>query len=374
MNILILNWRDIKNPYKGGAEIILYEFARRLRQRGNNVTWFSESFKGALKEEKFNGINIVRRGNRYSVYLHAFLYYKKLKEKPDVVLDCVNTICWQTPLYVNKSRRIFYANQSAREIFFYEYPFPVSLIGFLLEPLQYLTYKNTKILCYSPSIKKDLMTFGLPEKNINVFPLGIDHDRYKPGKKSLSPTFTFVARFVKNKRPDLCIEAMRLVVQKNPKIRLYLVGYGPEEESLIKKIKDYNLTENIIIVNKNNLFLKKNTKDMKVKLMQNAWGLILPSVKEGWGMVVTEAAACGTPSIVSNVTGLKDSVDDKKTGFILSKKPEASELATSILKIVEDKKLRKTLFQNAIVHSKNFSWEKSFRVFYSYINEKNIKN
>lgn len=363
MNILVFNWRDIYNPQKGGAEIILYEFLKRLAKEGHNVIWFSEYFKGAKKEEEFKGIKIIRRGNRYSVYFHALLYYLKLKQKPEIVLDCINTVCWQTPLYVRKSKLIFYANQSAREIFFYEYPLPLSLFGYLLEPLQYLTYKKTSTICYSKSIKDDLVSFGLPEKNIRIFPLGLDNLRYKPSEKSKNPTFVFVARFVKNKRPALCIDAMKIVVKKDPNSKLYLVGYGKEEENLKVLILKNKLEKNVFVVNKNNMFLENNKKDLKVKLMQEAWALLLPSVKEGWGMVVTEAASCGTPSIVSNVTGLKDSVIDGKTGFILSKKPTAKELSEAMIKLIKDKKLRNQMSDEARKRSKNFNWEKSYKLF-----------
>lgn len=363
MNILVLNWRDINNPQKGGAEIILYEFLKRLAKSGHNIIWFSESFKGAKKEEDFKGIKIKRKGNRYSVYFHALIYYLKLNQKPDIVLDCINTICWQTPLYIKKSKRIFYANQSAREIFFYEYPLPFSLLGYLLEPLQYLTYKKTNTLCYSQSIKEDLISYGLPEKNIKVFPLGLDNLRYKPSKKSKDPTFVFVARFVKNKRPGLCIEAMNIVIKKYPSAKLYLVGYGEEENNLKRLITKYKLNENILIVNKNNMFLEDNKKDIKVKLMQEAWALLLPSVKEGWGMVVTEAASCGTPAIVSDVTGLKDSVVSEKTGLILSKRPTKEELSKAIIKLIEHKKIREQMSHEAIKWSKNFNWEKSYKIF-----------
>lgn len=364
MKILILNWRDIKNPQKGGAEIILYELAKRLVKNGYSVSWFSQMFPAALAEEVFNGIKIIRRGNKYSVFLHAFLYYQSLKTKPDMVLDCVNTICWQTPLYVPREKRILYANQSAREILFYKYPQPLSLIAFLLEPLQFLTYRTTKTICYSQSIKDDLASFGIPKGNIGIFPLGVDHKRYQPGKKSSDPTFIFVSRFVNYKRANICIYAMKAVIKKIPNARLYLIGYGEEEKNIKNLIIKTRLNQNVFMVNKNNLFLEKNLKDAKVKLMQEAWALLLPSVKEGWGMVVTEAAACGTPSIVTNVTGLKDSVIANKTGIILSKNPKSVEIALAMLKIIKNQILREKLSRAAILWSKNFSWDKSFKLFY----------
>lgn len=364
MNILIFNWRDIKNPERGGAEIILYELAKRLVKRGHGVEWFSQKFAGGVQEEVLDGIKIIRRGNKYSVFFRAFLYYQSLSTKPDLVLDCVNTICWQTPLYVEKKRRILYANQSAREVLFYKYPPLLSLLAYLLEPLQFLSYKSTKTICYSQSIKDDLVSFDIPANNIDTFPLGIDHQRYQPGKKFVKPTFIFVSRFVKYKKADLCIVAMKTVVKTDPRARLYLVGYGEEENNLKRLINKLRLGENVFIVNKNNLFLEKNLKDVKVKLMQGAWALLLSSVKEGWGMVVTEAAACGTPSIVSNVTGLKDSVVANKTGVILSKNPKPPELALAMTRLIMDQTLRKKLSQEAVLWSKNFSWEKSFKSFY----------
>src|SRR5579883_455916 len=97
MDILILNWKDIKNPAKGGAEVIAFEFAKRLVRDGHSVTFFSRSFKNAKPDEILDGVRIIRRGNLLSVYLKAYLYYKNLKKKPDKVIDMVNTICWQTP-------------------------------------------------------------------------------------------------------------------------------------------------------------------------------------------------------------------------------------------------------------------------------------
>ncbi|HEX7041660.1 MAG TPA: glycosyltransferase, partial [Patescibacteria group bacterium] len=124
MDILILNWKDVKNPTKGGAEVIAFEFAKRLVKEGHSVTFFSRSFAGAQPEEIIDGVKIVRRGNPITVYIYAYFYYKNLSKKPDKVVDMVNTICWQTPLYVPKGNRVMYVNQLAQEVFFYELPFP----------------------------------------------------------------------------------------------------------------------------------------------------------------------------------------------------------------------------------------------------------
>ncbi len=362
-DILILNWKDIRNPEVGGAEIILYEFAKRLVKEGHKVTWFCRRFRDCVEREAIDGIEIIRRGNKLSTYFEAWRYYKSLTSKPDKVIDSINTICWQTPLYVDQKRRFAYVNQLAKEVFFYELPQPFSSVAYHLEHWEYKTYKTTRFLCYSKSVKEDLGSFGIPLKNISIFSLGLDHNRYIKGRKSKEPLFVFVARLVRMKRADLCVEAIKHVREKHKKARLAIVGYGPQEEDIKKLINKYGLDKNVLLVNKDNLYFEKNEKDSKVKLLQKAWALLLPSVKEGWGMVVTEAAACGTPSIVTDVTGLRDSVIDGRTGFIVSADPTIEELVNCILKIIDNKSLRKELEMNAVKWANNFSWETSFREF-----------
>lgn len=367
MDVLILNWKDIKNPHVGGAEVIAFEFARRLIQEGNTVTYFCRTFPNCLAEEIIDGIKIVRRGGTYTVFIHAYFYYKNLQQKPNKVIEMINTIGWQTPLYVPQEKRIAYLNQLAREVWFYEFPFPLSSLGFIFEQFQYISYSSTKFLCYSNSTKKDLISVGIKQKNISVFPLGLDHKRYQPGKKSKIPLFVFVARLVRMKRADICIEATKTVLKKYPGTKLAIIGNGPDEDRLKRLVQKNSLEENVIFVDKNNFHIQKKSSDVKVAYMQQAWALVLPSVKEGWGMVVTEAAACGTPSIVSNVSGLRDSVIPERTGVILSKIPSEAEIEKAMRLLIEDNTFRKKISKEAITWSKKFNWEKSYTIFKKYV-------
>ncbi len=156
---------------------------------------------------------------------------------------------------------------------------------------------------------------------------------------------------------------MKKIVEKYPKASLCILGNGPDEKRLRRLVVRENLGKNVKFVNKNNFFIDKNVKDLKVNLMQKAWALLLPSVKEGWGMVVTEAAACGTPAIVSNVTGLRDSVINGKTGIILSNNPSEDELSQSMIGLIENSDLRNSLFAESFRYSQNFNWNKSYRDF-----------
>ncbi len=369
MNILILNWKDLKHPQAGGAEVIVYELAKRLVRNGNNVTWFCRSFKGAQESENVDNIDLIRRGNLLTMYFLAPIYYWSLSKKPDLVIDISNTVYWQTPLWAWKSRKIAYLNQLAQDVFFYEYPALVSRVGKFMEKLQYATYKSTKFVCYSNSTKEDLTHMGIPLSHIQVFPLGLDHSRYSPGKKSPTPLFICVNRLVRMKRTDFAIQAMAKVKQTHPEARLIVVGTGYDQTRLKDLRNSLNLQDQVQFADENVWFFTKVAKDRKIQLMQQAWALIFPSVKEGWGMTVTECAACGTPAIVTNVSGLRDSVKAGQTGIILPTNPTISDLAKTMVEVIEQAPLRNRLSTNALKFAKTLSWDKSYSRFWNLINK-----
>lgn len=360
MNVLLLNWKDVKHPKVGGAELIVHYFARELVKAGHDVTLFCSAFENCEAETVIDGVKIVRRGSLFTVFWHAFRYYKKLAQKPDLVVEHINTIGWMTPLYVPQAQRRAYLNQLAQEVWSYEFPWPFSWIGYVVERLQYFLYQTTLFLCYSDSTKSDLISYGVPAKNIHQFRLGLDHQRYVTGKKKADhPLFLFVARLVNMKRPVRCFEAFIKVLATHPTAELIFVGQGPEQATLQELITTLDVEKNVKLVS-NAFFVDKKIQDPKVTYMQEAWALLLPSVKEGWGMVVTEAAACGTPAIVSNVSGLRDSVVANKTGLVLSADPSIDELAQAMDKLIENEALRKKLNNEAVKWAANFSWEDSY--------------
>jgi glycosyltransferase involved in cell wall biosynthesis len=360
MHILVLNWKDVRHPDAGGAELIAFELGRRLA-RDNEVTWFCRAYPGCTREEMIEGIRVVRGGGLLTTYLQGIAFYLRLRPRPDLIIDMINTLCWQSPLYARR-RVVAYVNQLAAEVFFYHLPRPLSWIAYALERFQYVTYRHTPFLCYSDSTRADLMRAGIPEHNIRLFPLGVDHSRYAPGAAGKSPTplFVFVGRLVPMKRANLCVAAMPRVLEQHPDAQLAIVGYGPEEERLRSEIRSMGLEHAVSITG---AALLTGRSDRKIELMQRAWAHVLPSVKEGWGLVVTEAAACGTPSIVSNVTGLRDSVHAGKTGLVVSSNPTPDELAAAMIMLIEDTLLREKLSRGALEWAATFDWEISFRRF-----------
>ncbi|MCD6367558.1 MAG: glycosyltransferase, partial [Candidatus Aenigmarchaeota archaeon] len=92
MNILVFNWRDIKNPASGGAEVYTHQIFKRLVSRGHSVTLFTSSFPNAPSKEIIDDITVIRSGSKYTVYSKAKKFYKNSKQKFDIVVDEINTI------------------------------------------------------------------------------------------------------------------------------------------------------------------------------------------------------------------------------------------------------------------------------------------
>jgi hypothetical protein len=145
MNILILNWRDPKNPKSGGAEIVTQEHAKAWVKAGHSVTWFTSRFPKSTKEEYLEGIKFVRRGTSISTYLFAPFFYLFSKMNYDVIIDEIHGIPYFTPLYVRKPK-IAFIHEVAGDIWDYMYPFPVNIVGKVIENIFPQFYKNSKTL------------------------------------------------------------------------------------------------------------------------------------------------------------------------------------------------------------------------------------
>lgn len=350
MKILIFNWRDITHPQSGGAEIYLHEMAKRWVKEAHTVGWLCGYYPKGEKEEVIDGIYIIRRGEKYTVYLAVAIYYLlRLRGKYDVIIDGENGIPFFTPLYTSIPK-VLLIHHIHREVFFKELKFPLSWIGWFLESkLMPLIYRRVRCLTVSQSSKVEIERLKLG--NISIVFNGIDLNTYIPGEKSSFPLITYLGRLKAYKSLPILIEAMKRVIKEISEARLAIVGSGSERESLEILTQELNLTSSI-------KFYGHIEEKEKVKILQKSWIFINPSLKEGWGVTTIEANACGTPVIASNVPGLRDSVIDGKTGYLF-KYGDVADLANKIIRVLKDGNLREKLAQNALSWSKNFSWDKS---------------
>ena len=195
------------------------------------------------------------------------------------------------------------------------------------------------------------MRHKLTKREPTIIYNGVDLDTYKPGAKSENPLILYVGRVQRYKSLDVFVKSAQKVLEKIPNAEFVIAGEGEEKLELIK------LSEKLGIAHKIK-FLGYVSNKEKIKLFQSAWVFLNPSFMEGWGITTIEAAACGTPAVVSNVPGLRDSTRDSVTGFLV-KYGDYQAFTDSIMEIIEDDKLRKEMSRDAIAWAKYFSWEKS---------------
>jgi len=358
MKILILNWRDIKHPNSGGAEIVTFEHAKAWVRAGHKVTWFSSAFKDGEKEETVEGIKIIRRGNElFTVNIAAlFWYLKQGRGQFDIVVDQFHGVPFFTPLYV-KEKKLAFIHEVTKEVWLLNpLPKPFNLLvgyfGYFIEPWIFKLYRQTPFFTVSPSTKEDVVNFGIPRENITVVPNGIRIVRPKPfPKKETLPTVIFLGALAKDKGIEEAIRAFGLIYQKDKNYQFWVVGGS--DPLYLKKLKSMAKT---LGVSRKVKFWGFISEKKKFELLARAHILVNPSVREGWGLVVIEANSMGTPVIAYNSPGLRDSVVHRKTGLIC-KQNFPQNLAMDIMKLMENKNLYNRLQKGALKWSQRFDWK-----------------
>lgn len=356
LRILWLNHRDPKHPEAGGAEVHLWEVSRRIASLGHEITIFSERFKGAPKHETLGNIEIYRSGNRISIYPNAVLnYFTKFRGHCDLVVDDIaHAIPWFTPLYVREPV-IAIIHHVHREILNLELPQPYARIARIAEGSIPRIYRNVPFITVSESTKNALKSMGIPESSISVIPLGIDQNRYKPNwrRKSPFPHILYLGRIKKYKNIDHILEVVKLAAKETPNLKFSIAGKGDKSviKALLYSVRRMGLKSIV-------KFHGEVTEEEKIRLLQKAWIYVTASMREGWGLSVIEAAACGTPAVAYNVEGLRDSILNGKTG-LLAPYGDKEALAELIIRILKDDRLRRRLSQAAIKWAKSFSWDET---------------
>lgn len=362
MNILLLSWRGPGHPNAGGAEISTHEHAKEWVLRGHNVTLFTSYYKGARKQDQVDGVNIIRRGGQFlGVHWEAFKWYNFTPHpKFDLVIDQFHGIPFFTPLYV-KVKKLAFIHEVTKEVWrFNQLRFPASIIaatlGFLFEPLVFRLYWHIPFMTVSQSTKKDLMEWGIPEQNITVIHNGVKIPKNMLYKKQILKTVTFLGALAKDKGIEEAIKIFSILQKKYQKdFQYWVVGKADNRylEILKQEVKKMGLADI--------KFWGYVTDRKKFELLAKSHVLINPSIREGWGLTVIEAARMGTPTVAFDVPGLRDSIKDGETGF-LSKEFSIESLARKIIYLLDDEKKYTRMSHNAMIWSKNFSWDKASKL------------
>jgi len=359
LKILIFNWQDKTHPLAGGAEIYLHEIFSRMA-RNHQVTLFCCSYEGAKGEEIIDGIKIIRRGKRNLSNFTSFWWYlvSGRKQKYDVVVEFANKAPYLSPLWIFRPKRVVAQMHFNGSTFLLEKPI-LGKILFSIEKMLFWFYKREQFVVISESTREDMKNYHLPNEKAEVVYPGILTGSVGRKEKTEFPSVLCVSRLKKYKSVDLLIRAFAKVLQKLPNAKLLLAGSGNQKEELEKLASDLEILGSIN-------FLGKVSEEEKFDLYASAWVNVLPSQKEGWGMTVLEAARMGTTSIASRVSGLRETMEDGKSGILIEYGDEAA-LVSAIIKILSDENLRSLFEKGAFSYSENFSWENSAKKFEDFL-------
>ena len=310
LRILVCNWRDLAHPRAGGAEVYTHRVAAAWVAAGHQVTWFCAAVAGRPSMEILDGITVVRRGSRHSVYRAARLFYERQgRGRFDLVVDEVNTRPFEAARWAAGTPVVALVHQLAREVWFHELAWPVAAVGhFFLEPRWLRRLRAVPVLTVSASSAASLAGFGLTD--VAVVPEGVDPVARPEVARAEVPTVVFVGRLARNKRPDHAIAAFRLLRRHVPDARLWMIGDGPMAGELRRDLPD------------GVELLGRVPEAEKQRRLAEAHCLVATSVREGWGLTVTEAAQLGTPAVAYDVDGLRDSVA-ASGGLLVAPHPEA---------------------------------------------------
>lgn len=311
-----------------------HEILSRLARTLDEVTCFTASYPGASASDEIDGVNIIRQGRQATVHLRAWRWLRKRHGRYDRIVDQINTIPFFTPLYVPANKRFYYIHQLAREYWFRETRGLARLaapFGYLAESRALRVYRGTNGVTGAPSTVDDLVALGLPAERLSIVPYSLSMKPLetlpqKPGALRM----VALGRLTPAKYVEEAIEAFARVQREVPDATLDIAGGGDDRyrarlERLVSRLGLAGVR-----------FHGRVPEEDKRALLARAHVHLFTGHREGWGLVVSEAAAMGTPSVGYDVPGTRDSIGDRR---LLVACGDVAELARRALALWQDPKL-----------------------------------
>ncbi len=347
----IIAWRDLDDPEAGGSELHAHRIATLWADAGIQVTTRTSAVVDQRSTIERSGYKARRSGGRYSVFPRAALEAAYLSlGQIDGLVEIWNGMPFLSPLWAHVPKIVFLHHVHA-EMWRMTLPTWLARIGELTEQrLAPLVYRGTRIVTLSESSRAEIASMlKLPLENIVVVPPGVD-ERFSPlgpGSKTGHPLLLAVGRLVPVKRFELLLDVFSRLHERYPELEALIVGEGYKREFLQNRIDRLGAAGWIKL-------LGRVEDDNLVELYRRAWVLVSTSLREGWGMTVTEAAACGTPAVVTNIAGHADAVVDGETGFLVE---DTHQMVDRVSRLIEDELLRRRMGAAAADRASQFTWE-----------------
>jgi glycosyltransferase involved in cell wall biosynthesis len=346
--VAICNWRDLQHPEAGGSEQHVETVARILAADGHPVTILCAKVAGRPADETRDGVRYLRAGGRFGVYLGAAWALLSGQVRPDVVVDVQNGLPWLSRLVTRKPVVVLlhHVHREQWQIVFGR----LGSLGWLLESrVAPRIYRRSRYLTVSERTRAELAEQGIDPARVTVAYNGTPEPVPAAAARSGTPRVVVLGRLVPHKRVEIVIHATAALRDRFPDLEVDVVGRGWWADGLATLARRLGV-EDIVT------FHGFVDEQAKADLLARAWVGALPSVKEGWGLSVVEAASHGTPSIAfSRAGGLAESILDGQTGVLVDGDENA--YIAALADLIADRERCAVLGRRARAYASEFSWD-----------------
>lgn len=355
MRILLVNWQDRENPQAGGAEIHMHEIFGRLATAGHEVTLLCGGWPGCPPRARLDDIEVHRVGTRHTFPLEAHRYFDRTfgdaAPSMDVLVEDINKVPLYTTRWGGVPKHVALVPHLFGVTAFQQLTAPLAAAVWLAERPLGRFYRHVPFQAISASTAEDLATRGIPRENVEVIYPGIDTTAFnpQPSARSPQPLFAYLGRLKKYKGVHLVIRAFAAL--HHPDARLEIAGAGDYAPALASLARSLDLGDRV-------RFLGRISEGEKLSLLRRAWALVFASPKEGWGITNLEGAACATPVVASNSPGIRESVRNGETGYLVPHGDIAA-MAAAMRRLADSRKLVEELGLAARRFAETFTWARA---------------
>ncbi|MDQ2678613.1 MAG: glycosyltransferase family 4 protein [Actinomycetota bacterium] len=348
-HIHMLGWRDLDDDEAGGSEVHAHNIAAIWAQSGLRVTMRTSHSVGRPPTAVREGYLVSRKAGRYGVFLRSPLSASTGRLGPcDGLIEIWNGMPFWSPVWWRGPRSIWLHHVHG-PMWGQSLPAPLAAVGVTLEEkIAPKLYRHQPIVTLSESSRDELVgDLGFDADKVTVITPGVDPFFTPGGHRSDTPLVVAVGRLTPVKDFPRLVRIMAGVHERVPDARLVIVGEGYERERIVDTIEAHGAADYVTLAG-------RISDEALRDLYRSAWAASSASTREGWGMTLTEAAACGTPTVATDISGHADAVSAGRSGLLGTTDAELIGLLTDVL---TDQALRTRLQEGSLARAAELTWE-----------------